>query len=156
MTLSELVFTVRGRENIEDYDAALLESAEQAASAVLAGGLMMDTVANDHIDDAIHALAVQHTEGLDILDASLRRVGDAIQNGCVPVAQDVHGVAVHDISGLACNRWTPEVTAAYYLGLAVGHRLARAVDGPVTGQPRDGLQENRARFIAPNSRRSTP
>ncbi len=46
--------------------------------------------------------------------------------------------------------------AAYYIGLAVGLRLARAVDGPVTGQPRDGLQENRARFIAPNSRRSTP
>ncbi len=38
MTLSELVFTIRGRENVEDADAALLEDAEQAVPAVLAGG----------------------------------------------------------------------------------------------------------------------
>ncbi len=112
MTLSELVFTIRGRENVEDFDAALLESAEQAVPAVLAGGVMMDTVSNDHIDDAIHNLAVKHTEGLEAIDVCFDRVGDAIQNGCVPVAQDVpDGLAVHDISGLACNRWTPEVVA---------------------------------------------
>ena len=124
MTLSELVFTIRGRENVEDYDAALLEDAEQAVSAVLAGGVMMDTLANDHIDNAIHDLAAKHWEGLDATDASLERVGEAIQNGRVPVAEDMPGLATHDISGLACNRWTPEVTAAYYLGLAVGFRLA--------------------------------
>ncbi len=125
MTLSELIFTIRGRENVEDHDAALLESAEQAVPAVLAGGVMMDTVSNDHIDDAIHNLAVKHTEGLEVLDICLDRVGDALKNGCLPVKDDLLGLAAHDISGLACNRWTPEVTAAYYLGLAVGHRLAR-------------------------------
>ena len=125
MTLTELVFTIRGRENVEDHDAALLEDAEQAVPTVLIGGAMMDTVANDHIDDAIHNLAVKHTEGLEAIDVCFDRVSDALKTGCLPVADDFGGLGVHDISGLACNRWTPEVTAAYYLGLAVGHRLAR-------------------------------
>ena len=125
MTLSELVYTIRGRENVEDYDAALLEDAEQAVPAVLAGGVMMDAVANDHIDDAIHALTVKHSADVKVADVCLDRVSDALNNGCLPLHDDFGGLAKNDVSGLACNRWTPEVTAAYYLGLAVGHRLAR-------------------------------
>ncbi len=115
MTLSELVFTVRGREHIGRFDAALLEDAEQAVPAVLVDGVMMDGTA-DTVFTIAHELAVKHDPHLHEADAQLHQLKDALKHG---TAQ-----GHHDISGMACDGWTPEILAAYYLSLAVGHQLA--------------------------------
>ena len=116
MTLTELVFTVRGRENVNPFDAALFEDAARAAPAVSADGIMMDRDLTP-VFDVVHQLAVKHWAELRDAEAELNRV-DAFH-------KNLADSDIYDVSGVACDRWTPELIAAYYLGLAVGHRLAR-------------------------------
>ena len=88
-------------------DRAILTDARSEA-AELRNGVMIDD--DDQVFQAIHRIAAKHHD-LDREDAALERLdrmlpGEVRQLGCVV--------------DVACNRWSPEVVAAYYLGIAVG------------------------------------
>ena len=104
---------VLDEDTTEVPDRAILADAEREAAELLdrIDGIMIDE--DDHVFQAIHRIAAKHHD-LDREDATVARLdtmlpGEVRLLGCVV--------------DVACARWTPEVVAAYYLGIAVGSRI---------------------------------
>lgn len=116
---AELERRVLGRP---DHLELLHEAAKEAAPLLANRGLMIMNHADngDAFYVAIHRIA-EHIEGdaLAAAEATLDRI-DATLHG---LGGDERLIATE----AACARYSPELDAAYYLGLAMGLRFANAV-----------------------------
>jgi hypothetical protein len=106
--LSALVAGLPERsESRRDLD--YLEAAEQLAPTLLTGGVTLA----DAVLDSAERLALQvQGEWVQKAEAKLAELDKAWPE---------HPSAVDE----ACNRWSPVVTSAFYLGLAMGYGFGR-------------------------------
>jgi hypothetical protein len=116
---SPLLYDIRARRSNMEVEAESFRIADQHAIAHLEAGRnwMMCDDDNQHWE-AFAAIAIEDqghnieaaTKDLDRLDAIIRQSA-GLESGFP--------------SDAACNRWSPEIDAAYHFGLALGFRLGR-------------------------------
>jgi hypothetical protein len=111
---AETIFQIIGPLG-EPYELALLAAADRRAAGLVTErqGVLLE----DAHYTAIDAIANEVTgeKSSDTLEHLLQEFDGLIRDGEV---LDAHTVA--------CNFWTPKVGASFYLGLAIGLRLAAA------------------------------
>lgn len=112
-TLSETMYSLLSRED-HPGQVEYIREAERHADRLALGGVFL----SDAHGAAIDAIA-EAVDGPAIVEATAAlEAADAQRPDPFPFTVDV-----------ACDRWTPSITAAYYLGLVIGLRAARALRG---------------------------
>lgn len=105
----------------DPHELALLAAADERAEAFLAagGGVAMSDSSQhfDHVEASAEQVDGDTiTKNRQLLEEFAEEFGGL----------SLTGAAAEDV---ACDRWTPLVSAAYYFGLCVGLRLARDEGG---------------------------
>lgn len=113
MTVNQII-AITGTDATQDVK--MLSSAANAADTILAGGagVMIHPDRNDFFN-AVDQIAGEAGAFSEEEESALAEIGRAMA-----------GTEFWDPGAIACDLYTPKVCAAYYLGLAVGLRLAAA------------------------------
>jgi hypothetical protein len=131
LALAPVTFTARIRSTLQVYDRhadtgslRYLEAAEGIAESLLAGG---GIIYGDAQSRACSDLAerVEGSTTISELQAKLDAIDEHLKE--LKIAADQAGGKRPTLpwaNDAAVNRWMPEMLAHYYLGVAIGYRLA--------------------------------
>jgi imidazole glycerol phosphate synthase subunit HisF len=111
------LLSIELRDRLDDQTIAQMEAAERVAVSLLTGGGVRF---REDVIQAISEIARQ---------VSPTAIADAEENLSTldTLVEPLRTYGVLCPTDTACNRWTPEVETAYYVGLVIGMRLAGGV-----------------------------